>query len=123
MFEKFVRFDTGGRSGLGLAIAKAFVEAHGDRIWVEDAPGRRSSLRFHAAGRLCQRRGWEHRPMASVLVVDDDPALLRALRVSLHLKGHEVVTAADGRAGDLPGRARLARRDRARPRAYRTSTA
>ncbi len=39
IFEKFVRFDTGGRSGLGLAIAKAFVVAHGDRIWVDGAPG------------------------------------------------------------------------------------
>jgi DNA-binding response OmpR family regulator len=34
--------------------------------------------------------------MARVLVVDDDPALLRALRVSLNLKGHEVLTAATG---------------------------
>jgi two-component system KDP operon response regulator KdpE len=37
--------------------------------------------------------------MARVLIVDDDPALLRALRVSLHLKGHDVVTAATGEQG------------------------
>jgi len=39
VFQSFVRFDTGGRAGLGLAIAKTFVEAHHQKIWVEDAPG------------------------------------------------------------------------------------
>jgi len=39
VFGSFVRFDTGGRSGLGLAIAKTFIEAHRERIWVEDCPG------------------------------------------------------------------------------------
>jgi two-component system, OmpR family, sensor histidine kinase KdpD len=39
VFETFVRFDTGGRAGLGLAIAKAFIEAHDETIWVEDPPG------------------------------------------------------------------------------------
>jgi two-component system, OmpR family, sensor histidine kinase KdpD len=39
VFERFVRFDTGGRAGLGLAVAHAFVEAHGGSIRVEDQPG------------------------------------------------------------------------------------
>ena len=39
VFNRFVQFDTGGRAGLGLTIAKTFVEAHGQRIWCEEAPG------------------------------------------------------------------------------------
>jgi len=35
VFEMFSRNDGGGRAGLGLAIAKAFVEAHGCRIWID----------------------------------------------------------------------------------------
>lgn len=35
--------------------------------------------------------------MSRVLVVDDDPQLLRALRITLRASGYEVVTAADGR--------------------------
>jgi len=39
VFDRYVRFDTGGRAGLGLTIAKTFVEAHDEHIWVEDVPG------------------------------------------------------------------------------------
>ena len=37
--------------------------------------------------------------MAKVLVVDDDPSLLRALRLGLAARGHEVITAVNGEQG------------------------
>jgi two-component system, OmpR family, sensor histidine kinase KdpD len=39
IFELFPRRQHDAGAGLGLTIAKTFVEAHGQRIWVEDAPG------------------------------------------------------------------------------------
>jgi two-component system KDP operon response regulator KdpE len=35
--------------------------------------------------------------VSRVLVVEDDPQLLRAMRITLHARGHEVLTAATGR--------------------------
>ncbi len=39
VFHRFARLDEGGRAGLGLTIARTFVEAHGESLWYEDAPG------------------------------------------------------------------------------------
>ena len=39
VFQMFNRSGTSGGTGVGLSIAKAFVEAHGQEIWVEDVPG------------------------------------------------------------------------------------
>ncbi len=51
VFERFYRGEksrnraTGG-AGLGLAIAKGIIEAHGGRIWVESQPGRSTCFSF-----------------------------------------------------------------------------
>ncbi len=36
---------------------------------------------------------------ARVLVIDDEPSILRALRINLKARGYEVVTASDGCSG------------------------
>jgi two-component system OmpR family sensor kinase len=55
VFDRFHRTDSGrdrrrGGAGLGLAIARALVDAHGGRIWAESQPGRGATFRFELPG-------------------------------------------------------------------------
>ena len=96
VFEPFVRGTSanGDRgSGLGLAIARGFVGLNGGRLWVEPASGRRIRVRPRAArGRAS--RGGNRMSGARVLVVDDEPQILRALQLKLRGAGYAVDTAA-----------------------------
>jgi signal transduction histidine kinase len=46
LFDKFYRAAGGPGAGLGLAIARAIVTAHGGRIWAENLSPRGAAFRF-----------------------------------------------------------------------------
>jgi signal transduction histidine kinase len=46
VFDRFVKAADSGGAGLGLAIAKSLVEAHGGSITAESEPGRGATIRF-----------------------------------------------------------------------------
>ena len=106
--------DAGGGlgSGLGLAICKGLVEAHGGRIGAEsDGPGRGARFTFTVpvadeaaatpdAGGSARGRGVMHqegRERARILVVDDEPEVLRYVRDALHAAGYATSSTGDPR--------------------------
>ena len=96
-------------SGLGLVISKGLVEAHGGRIWAE-SPHLDQGSRFTFTVPVAQREGGPDeghgfrsrsrpprmgRDQTPVLVVDDDPQMLRFVRNALVGAGYAVVATGD----------------------------
>jgi len=99
-------FTTKGERGTGLGLPMVFgmVQRHGGDLEIDSALGRGTTLRLifpRAPTGMTARPDGIDRPTRSlrILLVDDDPLLLRSLRDALELDEHEVVSAEGGQAG------------------------
>ncbi len=91
-------------TGLGLAMVYGVMQRHNGDIEIESAPGAGTTMRLSFAVS-------EARPLSatqtaatiptglSILLVDDDPILLRSLREILEIDGHHITACNGGQSG------------------------
>ena len=99
-------FTTKGQrgTGLGLAMVYGVAQRHGADLEIESAPGQGTLVRLSFSTATFDSVSPTRASATSVgpqriLIVDDDPLLLKALRDALEIDGHEVTSANSGQAG------------------------
>ena len=99
-------FTTKGERGTGLGLSAVFgmVQRHSAEIEVDSELGRGTTMRIIFPGMPKSSSpqasaSSEHPRGLRLLLVDDDPLLLRSLRDALELDEHEVIAAEGGHAG------------------------
>jgi PAS domain S-box-containing protein len=91
-------------TGLGLAMVFGMLQRHGGELEIDTELGKGTTMRlvFPFAPTGVTLRDQRLVPPASplrILLVDDDPLVLRSLRDSLELERHDVATTEGGQAG------------------------
>jgi signal transduction histidine kinase/ActR/RegA family two-component response regulator len=100
-------FTTKGERGTGLGLAMVYgtMQRHGADIDIESAVGKGTTVRLSFAIPTTSATGAVvsalaiAAPSLRILVVDDDPLVLKSLRDTLEADGHSVTTADGGQAG------------------------
>ena len=113
VFDRFWRADQGAGAGVGLAVAKGIVEAHGGEIGVASQPGTGSTFFFtlplhppnvsrdqpgHDALPSNGRAMRQYTSRRRVLLVDDDRNVATSLMRLVGALGHDVQVAFSGEA-------------------------
>jgi PAS domain S-box-containing protein len=91
-------------TGMGLAMVYGMVQRHNAELQVESTPGAGTTMRMLFPGtQAAAALDLESPPVAvaplRVLIIDDDPVLLKSLREILESDGHGLEAANGGQAG------------------------
>jgi signal transduction histidine kinase/ActR/RegA family two-component response regulator/PAS domain-containing protein len=91
-------------TGLGLAMVYGIMQRQGGSIEIDSAPGAGTTMRLSFSAALSAALttpATNDKPPAglTLLLIDDDPNVLKALAESLGLDGHTLLTAASGERG------------------------
>jgi signal transduction histidine kinase/CheY-like chemotaxis protein/uncharacterized membrane protein affecting hemolysin expression len=93
-------------TGLGLAMVYGMVQRHSAELEIDSAPGQGTTVRLsfpsHTSSIVAPTQAIRHASIdrqLRILLVDDDPVLIKSLQDTLQEDGHLVSTAHGGQAG------------------------